>query len=223
MTGDVSNEDTEVLVIDTNEIIEIPGDRGHRKETGRDIEPGELRERVRKDRELNLAGHFEFVVESEKLFGELSASFAKKNVAVDTSFDDRRREGFVDVVYRPYLEPVGFVVGACLASQETDRDFARCGIRLESGANFVAVHFGHHDVKKDKVRFVFSGGQSESFLAIRGDLCLIGIPERAGDSANVGRSVVDNEDQLLGCRSWMRIGRHNLLQTQRQASSDAGK
>src|SRR5215471_8100006 len=185
MTGDISNEDTEVLVIGTNEIIEIPGDRRHWKETGRDIEPRELRERVWKDRELNLAGHFEFVVESEKLFGELGTSFAKKNVAVDASFDDGRREGFVDVVYRPNFEPVGLVVGTCLASQKNDRDFARCGIRLEAGANFVAIHFGHHDVKKDQVRFVFSRGQSESFLAIRGDLGLIGIPERAGDSPNV--------------------------------------
>src|SRR5258708_19559361 len=85
----VSDEDAEVLVVNLDEVVEIAGDGSHGKKTSGDLESGQLRNRVRKDRELNLASHLEFIVEGKELRGELGPAFAKQDGAPDASLSAR--------------------------------------------------------------------------------------------------------------------------------------
>jgi hypothetical protein len=149
---------------------------------------------VRKDGELNLASHLEFIVESEELRSELSPGFAKKDVAADASLDDRGRERLVDVIHSPDFKAASFFLGAGLAGEKDNGDFACGGVSLKAGADFVAVHAGHHNVEEDEIWFFFGRGESEGFFAVGSDFGFIGILESAGDDADVEGCVVDDED-----------------------------
>jgi len=90
---DVGDENADVLLVDLNEIVEVPGDRGPRGIARGDLETGKRRDGVREDRELDLSGHLEFIVEGQKLLGELRASFPKEDVAAHAGSDDGGEKG----------------------------------------------------------------------------------------------------------------------------------
>src|SRR6266403_437428 len=175
VAGDIGNEHTEVGAVNLDKVVEIAGHGSHRKEAGGDIEAREFGQRVRKDRKLNLASHFELVADGEKSLGQLGAGFPEENMAADAGFNDGGREGLVYVVDRADFEAAGFVFDAGLAGEEDDRDFAGRGICLQAGANLVAIHAGHHDVEKYEVRLFVGGGESESLFAVGGYLRFVKI------------------------------------------------
>jgi hypothetical protein len=143
---------------------------------------------------LDLASHLKFVIEGQKLRGELSPSFAKKDVAADTSFDDSGRKRFMDIIHSADLETTGFVFGTSLSCQKNDGDFACSGIGLEAGTDFVAVHARHDDVEEDEIGLYFGRGESEGLFAAGGDFGFVGILESARNHSNIERRVVDDED-----------------------------
>jgi hypothetical protein len=115
-------------------------------------------------------------------------------MATDASFDDGGRERLMDVVDGAHFKATSFVFGAGLASEKDDGDFACGRISLEATTDFVAVNAGHHDVEEDKVGLLFSGGESESFFTVGGDLGFIGILKSTGNHPDVEGRVVDDED-----------------------------
>jgi hypothetical protein len=143
---------------------------------------------------LNLASHLEFRVESQELRCKLGAGLAKKNVATHAGFDDGGRERLVDVVHSAHFEAASFILGASLASEKDDGDFACGRISFEAGTNFVAVHAGHHDVEEDKVGLLFGGGEGKGFFAVGGDLGFVGILQSAGDDSDVEGRIVNDEN-----------------------------
>ena len=203
MAGHVGDEDADVLVIDSNEIVEIAGNGSHGGVTSGDIEARQLGNRVREDGELDLASHFEFFVESLELRSKLSAGFAEENVAADTGFDDGGRERLVDVIDSANFEAAGLVLGTGLAGEEDNGDFRGGGIGFEAGADFVAVHARHHYVEEDEVGLFFGVGQGQGLFTVRRDLGAIGILERARDDADVSGRVVDDEDKFWSCGCWL--------------------
>src|SRR5262249_49957399 len=146
MAGNIGDEDADVLLVNLNEIVKIAGDGSHGKKSRGDLETGKRRNRVWEDRELDLSGHLEFIVEREKLLGELRASFPKEDVAAHAGSHDGGGKRLVDVIYGADFKATGFVFGAGLAGQKDDRDLRGRRIGLEPGAHLVAVHARHHDV-----------------------------------------------------------------------------
>jgi hypothetical protein len=194
VAGNVRNEDADVLVVNLDEIVKITRYRSHWQIMRGDIQTCQLGDRVRKDGELNLASHLEFRVESQELRCKLGAGLAKKNVATHAGFDDGGRERLVDIVHSAHFEAASFILGASLASEKDDGDFACGRISFEAGTDFVAIHAGHHYVEEDEVGFLFGGGKSESFFAVGGDLGFVGILKSAGDHTDVEGCIVDDED-----------------------------
>src|SRR5271157_1915782 len=66
VSGDVSHEDADPVLIDGNEFVEIAGDGGHRMISGVDTKALEFRSAARKNRTLDLAGDLEFVLNGEQ-------------------------------------------------------------------------------------------------------------------------------------------------------------
>src|SRR5256884_1369730 len=87
---------------------------------------------MRKDGELNLPRHFEFVVQCKELRRELRASLAKHDVAADARLHHGRRKRFVDVIHGPDIKSAGFIFRTGLASQKDHRNLARAGVRFRS-------------------------------------------------------------------------------------------
>ena len=212
VAGDVGDENADVLVVDLDEIVEVAGDGGHGGVAGSNFEAEELGNGVGKDGKLNLAGHFEFLVEGVELGRELGAGFAEHDVAADARFDNRGRERLVDIIDGANFEAVGFIFSASLASEENDGNLGGGGVRFEAGANFIAIDAGHHDVEEDQVGLFVGVGESQGLFAIGGDFGAIGILESARDDTNVGGGIVDDEDELLcgRCSLWCGCGRHSI-------------
>src|SRR6516164_4293622 len=114
----IGDKDADVLVVDANEIVKVSGDRCHGKKSRGDLETGKFRNGVREDRELDLAGHLDFIVQGEKLRGKLGASFTKKDVALHAGSDDGGGKGLVDVIDGTDGKAAGFVFGVGLAGQK---------------------------------------------------------------------------------------------------------
>ena len=139
MAGDIGDQNANVLVVNLDEIVEIAGDRSHGEIIRDDIQTAQLGDGVRKDGELNLASHLQYVVEGEELRSKLGAGFAKKDVAVYASLDHGGRERLVNVVDGTDFKAARFVFGAGLAGEKDDGDIAGGGIRFQAGADFIAV------------------------------------------------------------------------------------
>jgi hypothetical protein len=172
---DIGDQNADTLVVKLNEIVEIAGDGGHGGVAGGDIKARELRNRVGKNGELDLAGHLEFLVEGFELGSQLSAGFAKHDVTAHTSCDDGGRKGLVDVINGAAIEAAGFIFGAGLAGKEDDGNVTGRRIRLEAVADFVTIDARHHDVEKDEVGFFFGVGESEALFTIGGNFGAEGI------------------------------------------------
>src|SRR5499425_3767478 len=130
MAGNIGDQDAKVLLVDLNEIVKIAGDRSHRQVTCCDRKSWYLGKRVRKDGKLNLASHFEFIIESKELCGQLRTGLAKEDVTTDASIDDGGRKRLVHIVDRTDFETASLVIGARLAGQKNDRNFSSNGVCL---------------------------------------------------------------------------------------------
>src|SRR5256884_1020849 len=75
----VGDEDTKMRVVDLNEVVKVPGYRRHREKARSNVKAWTPGNGMRKDGELNLPRHFEFVVQCKELRRELRASLAKRS------------------------------------------------------------------------------------------------------------------------------------------------
>ena len=203
VSGHIGDEGAQVLVVDTDEVVEISGDRGHGLVAGSDIEAGYLRRLAGNDGELDLARGLKLGPDLGELVSQLLAGVAQHEMVLDARADDGLREGLVDVIDAANLEAPGFVLDFGAASEKDDGDVARYGIELEAEADFEAVHFGHEDVEEDEVGDGVGVDEVEGLRAVGGNADAVMILEDRVDDLNVFGRVIDQQDNFLFGAHWV--------------------
>ena len=64
---------------------------------------------------------------------------------------NRWRKRLMDVIHCADFETAGFVFDFCLRGKENDGYVSRLRIHLQTRADFVPVHAGHHHIEQDEV------------------------------------------------------------------------
>src|SRR6185437_11018919 len=101
------------------------------------------------------------------------------------------------VVDRADIEALLLVDLLGLGGEEDDGNVARGGNVLESPADFIAVHAGHHHVEQDEIRLLCRGSDGQRLFAVGGNFRPVRILQHPRDDGDVGRRVVDDQDELL--------------------------
>ena len=104
----------------------------------------------------------------------------------------------VDEIHATRLQGPDLAQGVGLGGDEDDRDVARGRIGLESRADREAVHFRHHDVQQNQVRFDPLGQQLQGLGPGSGEAEGIVTLEDAEQDLDVQRCIVDDQDVCLG-------------------------
>ena len=103
----------------------------------------------------------------------------------------------MDIVDGADLKSVLLVDRVGLRGEEDHRNIAGDGIGLQAPADLIAVHARHHHVEQDEVRLLGGGSEHQRLLAIGRDLGPIRAFEHAGDHPDIGRGVVDDQNELV--------------------------
>ena len=109
-------------------------------------------------------------------------------------------EGFGNVIHSADGKRFYFVMHVVQGADEDDGDVGGALIGFEFLADFVAVHFWHHDVEKNEVGW--GGlGRSQGRFAISGRAHdVVGIGQDFCQKAQVGWGIINYENAvLLGC------------------------
>src|SRR4029079_18760054 len=103
----------------------------------------------------------------------------------------------MDVVDGANLKSVLLVQRVSLGGEEDHRNIAGDWIGLEAAANLIAIHARPHHVEQDEVRLLGVGGEHQRLLAVGGDLGPVRALQHAGDNADIGRCIVDDQNELV--------------------------
>jgi len=102
----------------------------------------------------------------------------------------------VDIVDGADVEAFLLVQFVGLGGEEDDGNVARGGIVLQSPADLIAVHAGHHHVEQDEIGLLGGSGDCQGLFAVGGHLGAERVLQHPGNDRNVGRRVVDDQDEL---------------------------
>ena len=119
--------------------------------------------------------------------------------------DDGRTDRFGDVVYRPKTEALRLVLDLGFGGDEDYRNAPRPFISLELAADFITVHFRHHDVQKNQGGCWITLRDLERLGAVQGDLDLIMLAQDPCQHVNILRSVIDDQNDRVVRRRVARV------------------
>ena len=90
------------------------------------------------------------------------------DVVAHTCLHDGGPDGLDDVVDGPHRQAPRFVFFLVARRDKQHRNARRGRVALEAGADFVAVHAGHHHIEQDQVRGLGRRGQRKRTFAVDG-------------------------------------------------------
>ena len=103
----------------------------------------------------------------------------------------------MDVVDRADVEALLLLHLLGLGGKEDDGNVARGGNVLQSPADLIAVHAGHHHVEQDEIGLFGAVGDGQRLLAVGGNFRPVRVLQHPRDHGDVGWRVVDDQHQPL--------------------------
>lgn len=105
---------------------------------------------------------------------------------------NRWRNRFADEIDCPHGKSILLIICTSLGRQENNRYPCRRRVGLQTLADFVAIHFRHHDIEKNQVR-ACTCRQFQSLGTTIGQLDAVMGTQQLIQQAEVGRRIVDHQ------------------------------
>ena len=103
----------------------------------------------------------------------------------------------MDIVHGPDVEAFLLIQFIGLCRKKDDWNVTRGGNVLQSPADLIAVHARHRHIEQDKIGLLSAGGDGKGLLAVGSDLGSVRAFEYSRNDRNVGRGVVDDQDEVF--------------------------